>query len=162
MRKLIVGLVIGFFAVLMPALAVSEESAFRLKDGYFQITHSQPNHLICKPIEKQHLCLEDKFRLWLSWEIEKGKESPCSRRSDNSCYFKLEILGKDLDGKETVWILYEGKSFKIDKDCFHFSISVPGYIPNKAAFGDAEIRIRITDEKGAKNFYSYEIPIGIR
>lgn len=159
MRKLFIGLVIGCFIFLIPALAISEDSVFRLTDGYFQIQNSRPHHLICKPIEKQYLRLEDNFTLWLSWVIKEGKESPCPRRGDCFCSLKLELLGKDLDGKETVWNLWNFKERKIGTD---ISWMVPGYIPKKAAFGEAKIRIRITDKEGKKTYYLFEIPIEIR
>ncbi len=141
-------------------LAASEnsvsDSVFKLQDAYFQVGNRQPVHLIHGAIKRQDIWLGDEFRLWVIWILKKGAESPCPRQSEEKeCVFKLEVLGKNLKGQNTVWENWKTPT-RITED---FSWSVPGLIPREAALGKAIIRIRMIVRD--KDLYSYEIPIEI-
>lgn len=99
------------------------------------------------------------FRLWITLKVGEEKENPCSRRGEETCTIKLELSGKDLDKKDRTWIFWN-QNEKFDEGIsYNFGDIHP---PKKAAYGDAKIIFRITDEKGKKTYYSFEIPIEIR
>lgn len=162
MRKLVIGLLIGFFVAFIPALAISEDSGtksfFNLADAYIQAKGCKPYHLMHEPIAKQFFDLGNEFRFWIDLETEKEGESPCSKRDEKPCTMKLEVLGKDMDGKDAIWEVCKMDS-RIEADS-KSGWSIPGHISRKIAFGDARIRFRLVKEE--KTHYLFEIPIEIR
>lgn len=164
MKRLFVGLLIGCFIFSIPVLAISEEPVFRLVDGYFQVEHCKPDHLIHQLVKKHFLYPSDDFRLWLTWTIEETQnETQNPYLQSKKRYIaeaELELVNRNIDGEKIVW-----KSFLPDylypyRGIFHWEEI--GHTPREITAGDAVIRVRVKDEENKKAYYSFEIPIEIR
>ena len=132
---------------------------FEMTEGYFQVRHSQPIHLLHTPLPKIYLNLGDTFRTWAALTLKKNITSPCSRRTEEKCIFAEEIVEKSANTRNNVWTLWKDE-FQTDGGTNHYAISTPGSVTRKMALGSAAIRYRILKEN--KLLFSYEIPIEVR
>ncbi|MBI2121933.1 MAG: hypothetical protein HYT98_02315 [Candidatus Sungbacteria bacterium] len=135
-----------------------EQYIFQMMDGYFQVRNSQPIHLIHAPLPKTYLYLGDEYRVWIAITLRDGLKSPCSRRSEKKCTFLHEVIEKGENDENRVRILWD--DFQTDGGKNHYSISIPGDISKKMAFGDAVIRFRVV--KSEEVLFSYEIQIEVK
>ncbi len=156
MKKIFAFLVILslFFAVSLASAEDSkkdeESSFFKLTNAYFQTEGCRPYHLM-DDYTKERLSLGDKFKFWLTFDLS-GK-SPCDERSEIGCEMIFEII--DSKGDKRSFFTWKDRRFTGGSK---FSLSVPGRISRKTAFGDAVIRTRFSKEE---DLFVYDIPIEV-
>jgi hypothetical protein len=153
LSKIVAFVITAFFGLAMPGHA-EQAATFKMTDGYFQVGVSQPVHLTHQSSERHIIWLGDEFRLWVSVALDAGAQSPCTRRSKDTCSETLEVIGSKKTSKLVV-----RDGYRIDESV-SISFSVPEAVTRPLDLGEAVIRFRISFKETI--LYQLDIPIMVK